>query len=86
MALTSGHSVVCCDRNRRGGIKSIYLANTDQITSFTAETTGCLHAYNDVTMASATNYFYKWEFERGTAGFTASATRENGSTMIEVSL
>ena len=30
--------------------------------------------------------FYKWEFDRGSAGFTASATRENGSTLIEVSL
>ena len=87
MAITSGHSVVCCDRNRRGGLKAIHLANTDQISSFTAEDTGCLHAYNDVTMVDDTSdVFYKWEFDRGTAGFTASATRENGSTLIEVSL
>lgn len=87
MAITSGHTVVCCDRNRRGGLKSIYLANTDQIVSFSIPGTGCQHAYDNVTMATpGTDVFYKWEFERGTAGFTASATRENGSTMIEISL
>ena len=87
MSITSGHSVVCCDRNRRGGIKSIYLANTDTISSFSVPSTGCLHAYDDVTMVTpASDFFYKWEFDRGTAGFTASATRENGSTLIEVTL
>jgi hypothetical protein len=86
MAITSGHSVVCCDRNRRGGLKAIHLANTDDITSFTVATSpACLHGYSNVTMTGATT-FYKWEFDRGTAGFTASATRENGSTLIEVSL
>jgi hypothetical protein len=86
MAITSGHNVVCCDRNRRGGLKTIYLANTDDITTFTAGSTAGTHEYDSVTMASATDYFYKWEFDRGTAGFTANATRENGSTLIEVSL
>lgn len=87
MAITTGHSVVCCDRNRRGGLKSIYLSNTDTISSFTLDATAGSHAYTDVTMVTpASDYFYKWEFDRGTAGFSASATRENGSTMIEVSL
>tara|TARA_R100000655_G_scaffold65084_1_gene103587 strand:+ start:1805 stop:2362 length:558 start_codon:yes stop_codon:yes gene_type:complete len=87
MALTTGHNVVCCDRNRRGGLKTIWLANTDDITSFTADTTAGTHQYTTVTMAgSPASTFYKWEFDRGTAGFTASATRENGSTLIDVSL
>tara|TARA_R110000803_G_scaffold59599_1_gene118354 strand:- start:1039 stop:1590 length:552 start_codon:yes stop_codon:yes gene_type:complete len=85
MAITGGHNVICCDRNRRGGLKTIHLANTDDITSFTLDATAGSHGYTDVVMVAAT-VFYKWEFERGTAGFTASATRENGSTMIEVSL
>tara|TARA_R110000822_G_scaffold141400_2_gene279244 strand:- start:1896 stop:2450 length:555 start_codon:yes stop_codon:yes gene_type:complete len=84
MAITSGHTVVCCDRNRRGGLKTIYLANTDDISAFTAGTAGT-HSYSAVTM-TASALFYKWEFDRGTAGFTADATRENGSTLIEVSL
>lgn len=84
MAITSGHNVVCCDRNRRGGLKCIWLANTDDITSFTVDPSHD-HAYSAVSM-SGTAVFYKWEFERGTAGFTASATRENGSTLIDTSL
>lgn len=82
MAITSGHNVVCCDRNRRGGLKCIWLANTDDITSFTPTAN---HEYSTVAMATGT-VFYKWEFDRGTAGFSAAATRENGSTLIEVSL
>jgi len=85
MALTTGHNVICCDRNRRGGLKAIHLANTDDITSFTLDATAGSHGYTTVTMVGAA-VFFKWEFDRGTAGFTASATRENGSTMIDVSL
>ena len=85
MAITSGHNVICCDRNRRGGLKTIFLANTDDITSFTLDATAGSHGYTAVTMVGAAT-FYKWEFDRGTAGFTANATRENGSTLIEVSL
>ena len=85
MALTTGHNVICCDRNRRGGLKAIHLANTDDITSFTLDATAGSHGYTTVTMSGAA-VFFKWEFDRGTAGFTASATRENGSTMIDVSL
>lgn len=85
MALTTGHNVICCDRNRRGGLKAIHLANTDDITSFTLDATAGSHGYTTVTMSGAA-VFFKWEFDRGTAGFTASATRENGSTMIDISL
>jgi hypothetical protein len=30
--------------------------------------------------------WYEFEFDRGTAGFTANATRENGSTLVNVEL
>ena len=42
-------------------------------------------AYSAVAMTAST-MFYKWEFDRGTAGFTADATRENGSTLIDIAL
>lgn len=87
MAITSGHNVICCDRNRRGGLKTIWLGNTDEVSSFTAVTTAGTHEYSAVTMVTpGTDKFWKWEFDRGTAGFTAEATRENGSTLIDVSL
>lgn len=84
MSITRGHNVICCDRNRRGGIKKIWLVDTDKIASFTA---GTDHDYTAVTMVNpGTDLFYVWEFDRGTAGFTANATRENGSTLMDVSL
>jgi len=84
MGITRGHNVICCDRNRRGGIKKIWLVDTDKIASLTA---GSDHDYTAITMVTpATDVFYVWEFERGTAGFTSNATRENGSTLMEVSL
>lgn len=85
MSITTGHNVICCDRNRRGGLKAIHLANTDDITSFTLDAAAGSHGYTAVVMSGAA-VFFKWEFDRGSAGFTASATRENGSTLIEVSL
>ena len=64
MAITGGHNVICCDRNRRGGLKTIHLANTDDITSFTLDATAGSHGYTAVVMVAAA-VFYKWEFERG---------------------
>lgn len=84
MGITRGHDVICCDRNRRGGIKKIWLIDTDKIASLTA---GANHDYSAITMVDPANdVFYVWEFERGTAGFTSNATRENGSTLMEVGL
>lgn len=84
--ITQCYSISCCDRNRRGGIKAIYLINTDNIDGAEVDSGGtCAYAYKAFTLASST-CFYKWEFDRGTAGYTANATRENGSTLIDVEL
>jgi hypothetical protein len=83
--ITQCFKIACCDRNRRGGIKAIYLANTDDIVSTTVASTGCTYGYDAITMDTGKKW-YKWEFDRGTAGFTANATRENGSTLIDVEL
>lgn len=83
--ITQCYSVACCDRNRRGGVKSIYLINTDNINSVPVSATDCTYAYEGFSLAGGT-CFFKWEFDRGTAGFTANATRENGSTLIDVEL
>jgi len=83
--ITQCYEVACCDRNRRGGIKSIYLINTDNITGTTVATTPCAYAYDAVTLGAGTCWF-KWEFDRGSAGYTANASRENGSTLIDIEL
>lgn len=36
--------------------------------------------------AFTSSTFFEFEFDRGTAGFTANATRENGSTLVNVEL
>lgn len=94
MALTKGHQIVCCDRNRRGGLKRIWLAEQDNvpITSPVYATAGDgpgSDAAGGEFTSFATNEvgaWYEFEFERGTAGFNANATRENGSTLVNVEL
>ena len=86
MAITSGHAVSCCDRNRRGGIKRIYLLEQDKLGTPSASS-GVYTAFPSVdSSGTAAASAYEFEFDRGTAGFSANATRENGSTIIEVSL
>ena len=80
--ITAGHAVACGDRNRRGGIKNIYLVETDNITYADFEVDATTGMIDGMTASEA----YKFEFERETAGFTANATRENGSTIVDVEL
>ena len=83
MALSTGHTIACSDRNRRGGIKAIYLAELTSID--TAQIVNTDQSYDNFPTNSG-NFFHKFEFERETAGFTANATKENGSTVVEVEL
>jgi hypothetical protein len=88
MALTKGHAIICCDRNRRGGLKNIYLAEQGHIgTPVVAAATNEVTAFPTIDAAGAgAPNAYRFEFDRGTAGFNANATRENGSTLITVEL
>jgi hypothetical protein len=94
MALTKGHAIVCCDRNRRGGLKRIWLAEQGNVplNTVTYATTGQgpgSDAAGGEFTSFATNEagaWFEFEFERGTGGFNANATRENGSTLVNVEL
>jgi len=81
MALTQGHQVLCCDRNRRGGLKNIWLMSSE--TNPTSATT--LSATNVYTVFPASNV-YQFDFDRYTGQFTATGSRENGSTIVSVEL
>lgn len=89
MALTQGHEVICCDRNRRGGIKKIWLIEQDKLdggpSAVVFDSSASPGPYHLIT-AFPTSFAYQFDFERGTAGFTANATRENGSTLVNVEL
>lgn len=80
--LTQGHAVACGDRNRRGGIKNIWLVETDGITYADFVVDGTTGMIDSMTASAAVQF----EFERETAGFNANATRENGSTIVDVEL
>jgi hypothetical protein len=85
MALSNGHIILCADRNRRGGVKSIYLT---ECTNITATTVGTDHAYSGIAGLGGSTAgeadIWKFECDRETAYFTANATKENGSTIVDV--
>jgi hypothetical protein len=89
MALTKGHAIICCDRNRRGGLKRIWLMEQGGLTTVAYAAAGSgpgSDAAGGEFNAFASSTFFEFEFDRGTAGFTANATRENGSTLVNVEL
>mgnify|MGYP001259832511 CR=1 FL=1 len=80
MALSRGHQVICCDRNRRGGLKNVWLIESDKLTGPVT-----FNAAGQITSFPTSNA-YQFDFDRGTGGFSANASRENGSTIITVEL
>lgn len=80
MALTQGHQVICCDRNRRGGLKNIWLMDSETFL------TGTPSATNNIYTTFPGSTAYQFDFDRYTGGFTANASRENGSTVVDVEL
>lgn len=76
----------CNDENRRAGIKSVYVINKDDITSFTASTVATEHAYTAVTLSTTNDVFYEIEGELETKTYSSEGSRENGSTAYETSL
>jgi len=85
--LTKGHIILCEDRNRRGGIKSIYLG---EVANVSGTTTAAPHSYSSIAgltgAGGTTKNIWKFEFDRETAYYTANASRENGSTIVEIEL
>jgi len=72
--LTKGRSVTC--RDGIGGIKAIYIAQHDELTSYTAAS-GALTDFD----LGASDDIYKYTLKRGTGGVTetVNASSENGT-------
>lgn len=81
MSLLNGHEVICCDRNRRGGLKRIFLMDKDELT-----TAPSYNATTNMYETFPTTKLFEFQFDRYTGGFDANATRENGSTVVNVQL
>jgi hypothetical protein len=90
MALTQGHSILCCDRNRRGGLKRIWLMEEGNLSGTVLYATAgdgpSTNAHGGEISSFPGSTWYEFEYERATAGFTANATRENGSTLVNIEL
>jgi len=82
MALSEGLDVACGDERRRGGVKTLWLTERDNVTDFTAGVTD--HEYTAVTLTATTVKFYKFEFSDFTGGFGSTGNSENGSDVQEV--
>ena len=75
MAITSVRTKVC--EAISGGVKTIYLADAINVTSFTLGTT----EYTDVVM-EATEIFYKFDFDQDTAEFRENSERSDNGGAI----
>ena len=84
--ITTDILVSCADENRRGGIKSVYVINKDDITSFTADTVAGSHAYTAVTLATTDDKWFEVEGEIETKGYSSEGSVENGSVSYEGAL
>jgi len=83
-SLTADLIVACSDENRRGGIKSIYVADRTTVESFTA---GAGHDYTAVTMVTpASDEFYELQFDFEGGGYVGEGSIENGSNLVDYTL
>lgn len=82
MALSTGIDIACGDENRRGGVKTLWITERDNVTDFTA---GTDHDYTAVTLTSTAVKFYKFEFEAFTGDFNYEGSAENGSKVLAIS-
>lgn len=84
MALSTGVSVACTDRNRRGGLKRLWLLERNLISSFA---TGSDHEYSSVTLDdTSTDTFYLFEFDKFSGGGGSEGSKENGSDAQAIEL
>lgn len=79
--LTLDILITCDDENRRGGIKSLYVANRTTVTSFTPDVTD--HEYTAVVMDASTDNWFEIQGDDEAISYNAEGSKENGSSMQE---
>jgi len=84
-AITSGWLNQCVDGTCAGGIGKLYIANANQVSGFTANSSAAVTA---ITMSSTASVFYEVEFRDNSGAFTETVTQdpETLSVAIEQSL
>jgi len=81
--LTNDILLTCDDENRRGGFRTIYIANRDKITSFTP---GAAHEYNAVVMLSPADKWFEIQADEEGISYVGEGSVENGSSLQEVTI
>jgi hypothetical protein len=79
--ITSGFSKTDCGF-LLGGLKSLYIANREDVTSITDTTTPVPDGILDTITMVATKVFYKFDFEKDTASFTQELQVSGGNKYV----
>jgi hypothetical protein len=80
-AITSGWLNQCVDGTCAGGIGKLYIANANQVTSFTANSSAAVTA---ITMSSTASVFYEVEFRDNSGAFTETVTQDPDTLSVAI--
>jgi len=80
-AITSGWLNQCVDGTCAGGIGKLYIANANQVTGFTANSSAAVTA---ITMSSTASVFYEVEFRDNSGAFTETVTQDPDTLSVAI--
>ena len=80
-SITSGWLNQCVDGTCAGGIGKLYIANANQVTSITTNSSASVTA---ITMSSTASVFYEVEFRDNSGAFTETVTQDPDTLSVAV--
>ena len=80
-SITSGWLNQCIDGTCAGGIGKLYIANANQVTSITTNSSAAVTA---ITMSSTASVFYEVEFRDNSGAFTETVTQDPDTLSVAV--
>ena len=80
-SITSGWLNQCVDGTCAGGIGKLYIANANQVTGFTANSSAAVTA---ITMSSTASVFYEVEFRENSGAFTETVTQDPDTLSVAI--
>jgi hypothetical protein len=86
MAITKGVNIACSDIQASGGIKNILIRTWAENDTISYSNTDTVHAITSIQHSGANATWFNYEFKNELPVFTASASKENGSTAYECAL
>ena len=80
-SITSGWLNQCVDGTCAGGIGKLYIANANQVTSITTNSSASVTA---ITMSSTASVFYEVEFRDNSGAFTETVTQDPDTLSVAI--